>query len=271
MKIQNSKNMQNLAVSPNASACRLVARPESGPAFARGIAPVMSISSLLYPCPSVSLRGLILALVLAALGARADVIQTFSPDETIPEGNPVGVVDSESFTAAPAGGAVGGILVTLVTTGGYNGDLYAYLVAPNGTTVTLMDQPGTAVDGFGAESSGMDLTLSDAGSSSIQNVTGGAGTTLTGTYDADQTLGTFGNSPADGTWDIYFADVGSGGGSPVLDSWTLDIDVVPEPVNTALIFFLGLLLGWAGLRRLLQAARGNAIAATGDPVAKSPV
>lgn len=195
---------------------------------------------------------LITALLLAAIGARADVIQTFTPDLTIPEGNPVGVVDSESFTLAVAGGLVGSVQVGLTTSGGYNGDLYAYLVAPNGSMVVLMNQPGTTVDPFGAQSSGMNLTLSDDGATSIQSVTGGAGTTLTGTYQADSALVTFDNSPVNGEWSLYFADLGSGGGSPVLDSWSLDVDVVPEPENAALVVFLIILLIAAVCRRITQ-------------------
>ena len=191
------------------------------------------------------------ALLLAAAGARAgvDVSQTFTPDLTIPEGDPSGVVDSEAFTLGITGGLVGGLSVDLVTSGGYNGDLYAYLVAPNGTTVTLMNQPGMTVDGFGAQSSGMNITLADTAGSSIQNVTGGAGTSLSGTFQADGTLAAFDGSAANGTWNLYFADLNSGGGSPVLDSWTLDVDVVPEPVNAALAVSLGVALAVAGLRR----------------------
>ncbi|HUB86684.1 MAG TPA: proprotein convertase P-domain-containing protein [Verrucomicrobiae bacterium] len=189
--------------------------------------------------------------LLTAFRAQATltVSQTFSPGVTIPNGNPVGVEASGNFTAAGAGQHVLGITVNLNITGGYNGSLYAYLVAPNGTLVTLMNEPGTSVDGFGAESSGMNLTLSDAGATSIQNVTGGYGTILTGTYQADQTMGTFNNSSANGTWEIFFADLQSGGGNPFLNSFTLNI-TVPEPETQALVVFAILLAGWAGFRRL---------------------
>jgi subtilisin-like proprotein convertase family protein len=182
-------------------------------------------------------------LLLAATCAQATlswVSQTFTSGVTIPAGNPVGVEATGNFTAASAGSAVLGITVDLNISGGYNGSLAAYLVAPNGTVVMLMDQPGVGMDGFGASSSGMNVTLSDAGSTSIQNVTGGSGT-LTGIYQADQTLGTFNNSSADGAWAIYFTDLASGGGNPVLNSFTLDIEV-PEPVTMALVVFLGLVV-----------------------------
>ena len=138
-------------------------------------------------------------------------------------------------------------LVDLNISGGYNGSLAAYLVAPNGTVVMLMSQPGVSVDGFGDSSSGMNITLSDAGSTSIQSLTGGSGT-LTGIYQADQMLGTFNNSVANGAWEIYFTDLASGGGNPVLNSFTLDIEV-PEPVLPALLAFLGLLAVYMCLGR----------------------
>ena len=196
--------------------------------------------------------------LLTATWARAvlTVSQTFSPGVTIPAGNPVGVAVSGNFTAASAGDRVLGISVGLNISGGYNGSLYAYLVAPNGTLVTLMNQPGASVDWFGAESSGMNITLSDTGGSSIQNVTGGYGTTLTGTYQADQTLGTFGNSSANGIWTIYFASQESGGGNAVLNSYTLNIEIIPEPVNVALVIFLVVLLVGTGFRRVARAKAG---------------
>jgi subtilisin-like proprotein convertase family protein len=197
------------------------------------------------------------ALVLAAAWVRADVSMTFSPDLVIPEGSHVGVVDSESFTLGPADGTVGGIALSLDTTGGYNGDLYAYLVAPNGTLVTLMDEPGTAVDGFGAASSGMNIVLGETGPS-IQDVIGGAGTTLAGMYQPLDSLSAFNGALANGTWSIFFADLGDGGGSPELDSWTLDVDFVepvPEPVNTALGIFLGAWFVGVGTRRLVSRMR----------------
>ncbi len=122
-----------------------------------------------------------------------------------------------------------------------------------------MNQPGVSVDWFGAESSGMNITLSDTGGSSIQNVTGGYGTALTGTYQADQTLGTFNNSLANGTWEIYFASQESGGGNAVLNSFTLNIEIIPEPVNVALVSFLAAVLVWTGVRRLVGRERTSIV------------
>ena len=140
-----------------------------------------------------------------------------------------------------------GATVGLEITGGYNGDLDAYLVAPNGTLVMLMNQPGVGVNGFGASGAGMNITLADSGSTGIQGVT--SGSVLSGTYSAAGTLGTFNNSTANGTWQLFFADLGAGGGTSTLNGWTLTLTVVPEPITWALGIFLAVFLALAGLRR----------------------
>jgi subtilisin-like proprotein convertase family protein len=169
---------------------------------------------------------------------------------TIPDGNPVGVTFVGTVSGTPSGGIVGGLTVGLNISGGYNGDLYAYLVAPNGTLVVLLNQPGVSGSNpFGASGAGMNnITLQDAatGQGSIQNVT--SGSVLSGSYNAAGTLVSFNGSVADGTWTLFFADMSSGGGTSTLDSWSLNIEAVPEPVNVALGIF-GMLLGGLALAR----------------------
>ena len=174
--------------------------------------------------------------LIAALSARATLCtETLTNVNTpIPDGNPVGVVFSANVSNAPTGWVVGGVTVTLNLTGGYNGDLYAYLVAPNGTLVVLMNQPGAAVDGFGATGAGMDVTLQDGASShgSIQDETNSA--VLTGTYNAAGMLANMNGSSADGPWTLFIGDLVSGGGASVLNSWSLGITAVAEPVTVTL-------------------------------------
>jgi hypothetical protein len=174
--------------------------------------------------------------LLAAASARAGLYtDTFSSGSSVgvvPAGNPVGAVFGGVVSGVPAGLTVGSVTVNLQLSGGYNGNLCAFLVAPNGTTVVLMNQPGVAVNGFGATGAGMNITLSDAGSSSVQSQTGSG--TLSATYSAVGTLGSTYGSAADGTWDLYFADTTSGGGTSTLTQWSLNITSVPEPVDLAL-------------------------------------
>jgi subtilisin-like proprotein convertase family protein len=197
-------------------------------------------------------------MLLAATCTRADVIidQSYTPATPlpIPEGNPAaGVITTINVSGLPATWLVSSIFsVDLDISGGYNGDLYAYLKSPEGTVVTLLYQPGAAVDGgYGNPQPGLNITLTDSGATSIQNVPDGSGT-LTGTYAPAHPLAAFDNEVVDGGWSLYVADVGSGGGSPSLVSWSLDIDAVPEPVNVALGIFSAVLLTGSVLRRGLR-------------------
>jgi subtilisin-like proprotein convertase family protein len=191
------------------------------------------------------LLGTLLLLVVSAHGALyTETFNSGSSVGTIPDGNPVGVTFG-GMVSDTSGGIVSGLTVSLNFSGGYNGNLYAYLVAPNGTRVLLLNQPGTAP--FYAPGSGMNVTLSDAGSSSIQNAPETAGQQLTGTYSAAGALVNFNGSAADGNWELFFADEVNGGGTSRLNSWSLDINCVPEPVNVALGIF-GVVLT-AGLAR----------------------
>ena len=187
------------------------------------------------------------ALLLTATWAQATLTQSQSfSGGTIADGNPLGTVFSGTYSQTGFNSPVLGATVGLDITGGYNGDLYAYLVAPNGTLVMLMNQPGVSVNGFGASGAGMNITLSDSGSTGIQGET--SGSVLSGTYSAAGTLGTFNNSTANGTWQLFFADLGAGGGTSTLNGWTLTLTVVPEPITWALGIFLAMLLALAGLR-----------------------
>ena len=65
-------------------------------------------------------------------------------------------------------------------------------------------------------------------------------------------------SVADGTWTLFFADDASGGGTSTLNSWSLGITAVPEPVNVALAFFGVCMAGICGVRICLQRTSSTA-------------
>jgi len=171
---------------------------------------------------------------------------------TIADGNPVGSVFVGNVSDIPAGQLVGALTLSLNISGGYNGDLYAYLVAPNGTLVSLLNRPGVGANVFGASGAGMNITLQDGAGTqgSIQGVT--SSVVLSGTYNAAGSLAGVNGSVADGTWTLYFADLSSGGGTSVLNSWSLGITPVPEPVNVALAMFGLVLVGGGVVRRCLR-------------------
>ena len=185
-----------------------------------------------------------LMMMLGGLAARAALFnQTFNVNTAIPDGNPTGVTFGGAFNAAGVSDTVLSLTVGLNITGGYNGDLYAYLVAPDQSTmVVLMNEPGVSVNGLGAGGSGMNITLQDGATPNIQSVT--ANTVLSGTYGADGTLGNFSAQTANGTWTLFMADLSSGGGTSTLNSWTLNITTVPEPSEGVLaLCMVGVLVG----------------------------
>jgi subtilisin-like proprotein convertase family protein len=224
---------------------------------------------------------LVAAGFFAASVAQATLITYNSGDlnSAIPDGNPVGATFSD--TVSGSAGSIENVDVNLDISGGYNGDLYGYLVYNDGGSSTmsvLLNRVGaTASNPAGYSDSGMDVTLSGVGVNDIhlyQNFStsyNGSGQ-LTGTYAADgravdpstatssapQTAGLTvfnGLSSANGTWTLFLADM-SVGGQSTLVSWGMDISVVPEPVTWALIGFAGI-LGAVKLRSF-KAARKNA-------------
>lgn len=149
------------------------------------------------------------------------------------DNNPNGWSDTRTISTA---GAINDISVTLELSGGWNGDLYAYLVHDSGFTV-LLDRVGTGVSGvssYGYGDAGMNVTLAASGDSLHHY--GGNNTfssVPTGTYMVDNTsgsLGSFVNISSEGTWSLFIADDSAGGVSTV-QSWGLQMDItaMPEP------------------------------------------
>ncbi|MEI6193070.1 MAG: hypothetical protein WCS42_01935 [Verrucomicrobiota bacterium] len=165
---------------------------------------------------------------------------------SIVDGNPA-IVIANTMTLSGLGSSLSSFTVTLNLSGGYNNGLYAYLVH-GGTTVTLLNQPGYAVNGFGATGAGMNITLQDGSTDhgSIQSEI--SGSVLSGTYNAANSLSGFSGDP-NGAWSLYFSDTLAGGGDATLQGWSLNITAVPEPVNVALAIFGGVLGVWSVSRR----------------------
>jgi len=191
------------------------------------------------------------ALLATAMNAGASLY----PIGSIPDGSPVGVSFTGTYDGATSGETVGSLTVSLSISGGYNGNLYGYLVAPNGTLTMLLNQPGaTGGNPFGYAGSGLNVTLTDATTiggntvTGIQTTTETPGQLFSGTYNAAESLGTFNNSSANGTWTLFFADEVAGGGQATLTSWSLDITAVPEPVNMAMAIFGCLFSVLCGIR-----------------------
>ena len=155
---------------------------------------------------------------------------------TIPDGNAVGI----SFTTDLSGdtAAITDVNLLLQISGGYNGDLYGYVVSPTGTRVELFNRPGPGV--AGNSGSAFNVTLDDQSvNGSIESIA--ATGNISGDYTPTGSLLNFNDQNANGTWRLFLADL-SGGNTSQLVSWGLQIEAVPEPTTWAVIIF-GVLFG----------------------------
>ena len=218
---------------------------------------------------------ILLMLGLLALNGWGQSMTTSLTNSTviaIPDGSPVGVM--EQFNVSGVGGSISNVQVTLDITGGFNGDLYAYLVDPQGRLVVLLNRPGvTSINPFGYSDSVMNVTLDGLADNNIHDyASGGPGSySLSGTtWAADgrnvnplatggilygtstaANLSIFQNTDVNGVWTFFIADLGAGGGSANLNSIILNIMTVPEPQTWLM---LG---GGLALFGLLQRHRSN--------------
>lgn len=188
---------------------------------------------------------LLAALLALALPAPAAVYTStytsgFANGGVIPDGNPSGWTDTR--TVGIAEGYITDVNVLLTITGGYNGDLYGYLVF-NGGFAVLLNRVGTGSGSepqftYGFSTAGFNnIRLDDGASPNIHTV---ANPAANGTYGSDGgTLASFNNLDPNGNWTLFLADLSSGDQS-TLTSWSLEITAVPEPVTGALGVFAGL-------------------------------
>jgi subtilisin-like proprotein convertase family protein len=212
----------------------------------------------------------VLGLVATATLASAQIYTTniSTTGGTIADYSPLGL--TETFTATDLAGAITNIQVNLNITGGFNGDLYAYLAGPQGQLAILLNRPGvTGSNPYGSGDAGFNITLSELGTVDIHDYaanpgsyTGGGGgqvnggtslfladgrnvdplslgLTLFGTSTAAN-LSLFNGTLGDGTWTLFIADLAPGGGTATLNSAILTIMTVPEP--SALVLGAGGLL-----------------------------
>jgi hypothetical protein len=207
------------------------------------------------------------AVTMFATGAYAGI--TYSATSgTIPDGSAVGW--AATATGVDLRSSVSAVSVNLNISGGYNGDLYAYL-SYGGALVPLLNRVGVHTgDAFGYATAGMNVTLADGGTDihTVLSPTSGGSFAPDGraispqsgpsSFDASGTIGfsAFNDKNPNGTWTLFIADMSAGAQSQLV-SWSLDITAVPEPVNVALGVFAGLfaVVGLArskGLRKLLR-------------------
>ena len=188
----------------------------------------------------------LLALTLNAFAvAPAIYSTTFSGSQIIPDNNAGGIAFPFSISA-PSPSYITSVSVNLTITGGWNGDLYAYLSHGSGFSVLLNRVGRTALDPDGFGASGFNITLADANATDIHNF---SGATVNGNFAPDgrginpfnaldtsprnAMLGNFTGYDPNGSWTLFFADVAPTAVSTI-QGWTVNVEAVPEPTAMGL-------------------------------------
>lgn len=117
----------------------------------------------------------------------------------------------------------------------YIGDLIVTLTSPAGTTVTLMNRPGspTPLDIFGCSQNNIDATFDDASGTPVESQCPASNPTIQGVLNPDGNLSDFdGETPA-GTWTITVTDnAGQDTGSLISTSNCIDLTTVPVVLSS---------------------------------------
>lgn len=192
----------------------------------------------------------------------------------IPDNSASGVAFGLNFGAGLDAGVIDTMSVSFTISGGWNGDLYAYLThtdpSANGYQVILLNRVGwTTGNPDGSAGSGFtSFVMSSAGTTDIHTYAATPGQPVTGNTflpdgrdfdprNPNQTTAptlrfdVLNGADPHGTWTLFFADLGPGW-TGELQNWSVDVrmdSVVPEPVNVALMIFGGLGAGVWGVRR----------------------
>ncbi len=192
-----------------------------------------------------------------------------SANTTVPDGDPTGIASTIDVSGYAAGDQITQLKVLLSITGGYNGDLYAYLSGPGTGFAVLLNRVGvSSTDSFGYADAGFNIILDDnAANGNIhyyQNTSNPGGGQLTGTWAPDgeavdpvsgavgessssAMLASFMGGNPNGTWTLFVSDLSSGGEpASTLVSWGMTITTVPEPQAWAM-GAMGALILLAGL------------------------
>jgi subtilisin-like proprotein convertase family protein len=187
------------------------------------------------------------ALALGQATAAITVTYSMSNSTLIPDGDLSGIVQTINVSASGLA-SIDRVTVHLLTSSGWNGDLYAYL-AHSGIISVLINRPGrTVLLPDGSPSSGMNLTFSDNAVLDHHLATG----EFNGVYQPDgrnvhplfaldtdsrtTPLSLFNNTSPTGDWHLFIADVASGEEATLLN-WSISIagEAIPETSSTLLV------------------------------------
>jgi subtilisin-like proprotein convertase family protein len=188
---------------------------------------------------------------------------TWNVSTLIPDNDEVGFVDTRTINI-PQVTEIENVTVHLNFSGGWNGDLYAYVLHDSGFAV-LLNRPGRSLSALdGSATVGMDITFDDSAVSDIHTAIPLSGGSVSGIYQPDgretdpyntlnsdtrtAMLADFIGLDPNGEWKLFVADQ-SPGEESTLQSWSLTITAVPEPSAAA--------LGGLGVLLLLRRRRGD--------------
>jgi subtilisin-like proprotein convertase family protein len=186
----------------------------------------------------------VMAASMVVLGAAAQQtkVTSTSVNLAVPDDDANGLVSTQAVSGLSD--VIQNVTVTLNFSGGYNGDLYAYLLSPNDTMVVLLNRVG----GGNYGNPGFDITLNDTGGhpgiqsyqSSSPSYNGNG--QLTGTWATSSGgLTSLAGLGGNGIWSLFVADLSTGNTSTLV-SWGLTVSTVPEPQTWALLGGGGLML-----------------------------
>jgi len=177
-------------------------------------------------------KALFLLAALAAWNTQAMLYTTnWTVNASVPDNNLSGWADSRTVGVSGMLITPGSLLVSLNLSGGWNGDLYAYLVHDTGFAV-LLDRVGYTGSGYGYGTAGMNVWLTDeAGVGNIETVPAPYSANALSPYSRSGyagSLASFDNLDPSGTWTLFIADLSGGGVTTVVD-WGLQMDIVAVP------------------------------------------
>ena len=237
------------------------------------------------------LNTLLILSVLTATCARAVVptpgtlSATWSGSQTIPDNNASGLTFQFSLNA-PEPVSITNVTVNLILTGGWDGDLYAYLSHGSGFSVLLNRIGSSSSNPGGSGASGMSVEFSDSYLTDIHTGTGGSVMgnfapdgrfvnpyTALDTDPRNAMLGNFNYLDPNGSWTLFLADVSPLAVSTV-QGWTVTVETaaiqaVPEPGSAALLaaaLAIGIFQRW----RSAASRRRNGIKSAAAPRCWSP-
>lgn len=191
-----------------------------------------------------------------ASAATVTIDKSWLVGSVIPETSIGGLVNTQNVSIGIS--SIDVVTVTLDISGGWNGDLYAYIQHDSGFAV-LLNRPGkTAAQPAGSPSSGLQIIFADAAPSDVHTSLPPSGVAA-GTFKPDgrqtdpsfvldtdlrtATLSSFTGLNPNGNWAVFVVDAATGD-QATLNGWTLSVTgtAIPEPAGLGLLALAGLLV-----------------------------